>query len=495
MFECTSHVGVNAPHGNERERVVFRTYCPVHRRYIAWDALCAQIIDTPEFQRLRHVRQLGACQYVFTSATHTRFEHSLGVGYLVSRVLEQLATNQPELVLSPRARRCLRLAGLCHDLGHGPFSHVYDKFLAQARRVQARVAANGGRLAPPLDAALVRHEARSVWVLRHLVARHRVPLAPEDLDDVAELIDPRTRHLPPFWYQLISNVIDGIDVDKLDYLQRDAQMLGLTHAGVDSEKFCVHARVVDDRLCYPRKMRHDIRRLFETRAELHATVYQHATVKCVEAMLIEYMHAIAPALMEAMASPERYCELTDGIFSAWYARTMPAPTAERCTRLLERVATRDLYRVAADVVLSRPAVAVEAARGNDREAGEGAGAGGEAPTLQLGPREIAHLREEMQRCLPAVDVANAYILCVHVASPTDGLRSAQRVRLYDSTGSRECDDHPGAAAADHSESALGAAPVPKIRVLVLLRTRRVTAAERRDLEQAIRDTSTSVRVS
>ena len=148
-------------------------YDNVHRRYTTWSPPLVQLINTPEFQRLKRIKQLSACHHVFPGATHTRFEHSLGVGFLAASFVRALARNQPELVVRldegggdntksdiDAVVLAFQLAGLCHDLGHATLSHGFDTLVAT--------------FDPPAPA----HEARSVALLRHLVRAYNLPLPP-----------------------------------------------------------------------------------------------------------------------------------------------------------------------------------------------------------------------------------------------------------------------------------------------------------------------------
>lgn len=98
--------------------------------------ICVALIDTPFFQRLRRLKQLGTTDYVFPSATHTRFQHSLGVSWRGAEVVENLMKVQRDLGLTEKDVICVSLAGLAHDMGHGPFSHQFEIFL---RKVIAKV--------------------------------------------------------------------------------------------------------------------------------------------------------------------------------------------------------------------------------------------------------------------------------------------------------------------------------------------------------------------
>lgn len=106
---------------------------PVHG-HVQLDQWQLRVIDTPQFQRLRDLKQLGTSYHVFPGGSHNRFEHSIGVSYLANNLVSRLAESQPELGIDERDIRCVTLAGLCHDLGHGPFSHVFDhEFIPRAR--------------------------------------------------------------------------------------------------------------------------------------------------------------------------------------------------------------------------------------------------------------------------------------------------------------------------------------------------------------------------
>ena len=94
--------------------------------YIEIDEVAKSIIDTPEFQRMRRIHQDGALHYVFPTANHSRFEHSIGTYHLAKKMISTLRNKQPELKITDRIVKVISLAGLCHDLGHLMYSHLFD---------------------------------------------------------------------------------------------------------------------------------------------------------------------------------------------------------------------------------------------------------------------------------------------------------------------------------------------------------------------------------
>ena len=99
------------------------------------DPLATRIINTEEFQRLRNIKQLGCCNYVFPSAVHTRFEHSIGVYHLASKYIEIL---KKEIQFTENQIKCILCAALIHDLGHGPYSHLFDELFDQSKNHEFR---------------------------------------------------------------------------------------------------------------------------------------------------------------------------------------------------------------------------------------------------------------------------------------------------------------------------------------------------------------------
>ena len=174
------------------------------------------IIDTPEFQRLRNIKQLGACNYVFPSATGTRFEHSIGVYYLTDRIIKAILKNTSHLtdsLISKDKYRLIRLAALIHDLGHGPFSHLWDDLCIK----------NGNH---------EDHEFRGIEIFKWMNTKYSLNYSHDDIEFLSELVNPDImkhphKHHDCWMYQIVANKESGLDTDKMDYLIRDSRVVGL----------------------------------------------------------------------------------------------------------------------------------------------------------------------------------------------------------------------------------------------------------------------------
>ena len=223
------------------------------------DALLIGLIDTPEFQRLRNIKQLGLALYTFQGAEHSRFTHSLGVMHIMTRVLDQL---QKRHRIKPEERVAARTAALLHDIGHGPFSHVIEKVLHQ------------------------RHERWSVRIIanrRTAINRRLRSFDPHLPERVIGLIEHRSE---PLWIgQLVSS---PLDVDRFDYLLRDSLMTGVKYGNFDLE-WIIHALEIDPttgQLCVGDRGLFAAEEYLQARYYMFRQVYFHRTLRAAEAVLM-----------------------------------------------------------------------------------------------------------------------------------------------------------------------------------------------------------------
>ena len=214
---------------------------PIHG-HIELSALAVKVIDTPHFHRLRDISQLGGVYFVFPGAASKRFEHSLGVAYLARNLVARIKKSQPELGITKVDVQCIELAGLCHDLGHGPFSHLFD-----------------ARMLPLVGVEHFMHEHASLGIFDILIEENNLMpeflkrgLKGEDINFIKELILGSPEEAPPgfqwqgrgektFLYDIVANKRNGIDVDKFDYFARDCHGLGISKS-FDSKRLVRFAR-------------------------------------------------------------------------------------------------------------------------------------------------------------------------------------------------------------------------------------------------------------
>ena len=263
-----------------------------------------KIIDTPEFQRLRNIKQLGSGYLVFPSASHNRFEHSIGTAHLARSLIEAIAKNQPELEITDEQKTNVELAALCHDLGHGPFSHIYDDVYLRNKI--------------PDDHPFRHHEQRSCAILSLINDKYGIGISEENLLQIQRMIHPeRERDKKNFLYQIVSNGKNGIDVDKFDYIARDTKALGIQY-GFDHRRIFPYCKVINSEICYCNKIIFNVFELFDTRYRLHKQVYNNPTVKRVDMMLEKFFHNL-DKFLPVFSNPfenetlNNFLKLTDAI--------------------------------------------------------------------------------------------------------------------------------------------------------------------------------------
>lgn len=309
------------------------------------------LLATPYMQRLRDLKQLGVTHLIYTNANHTRFEHSLGVAHLAETMAKVIQTRQAQLGVSHKDILCVKIAGLLHDLGHGPYSHVFDgPFQSQIKKSNNQY-------------VKVKHEITSLKLIDATLKCLGLKIDTKNLDEPLEQIgdgiaaekfgvcnshyDPQ-RPLPPeyvftsrdwifikecilgeplpgnanymgrtkekeFLYDIVSNRHNGLDVDKIDYYARDEKRALGKGGGLFimfiNEAFVAKATCPQPNKCfqcknkqdpqhhymisYPEKLVTNAMEFFKTRFRLHSTVYTHKT-KPGELLICQILAAADP---------------------------------------------------------------------------------------------------------------------------------------------------------------------------------------------------------
>ena len=220
--------------------------------------LMMRLIDTPEFQRLRRIKQLGLGLYTYQGAEHSRFTHSLGAFHLMSRVLDRLCE---KYAIDEQDRAAARAAALLHDVGHGSFSHVMEKVLG------------------------FHHEKWTVEVVLSEateIGRLLRSFSPELAGQGGAIIEGKFQ--PAALAQLVSS---QLDVDRMDYLLRDSLMTGAKYGIYDLE-WIINALAIDeehDRIYVAARGLYAVEEYLQARYYMFRQVYFHRTLRSAEAVL------------------------------------------------------------------------------------------------------------------------------------------------------------------------------------------------------------------
>ncbi|XP_055609657.1 deoxynucleoside triphosphate triphosphohydrolase SAMHD1 [Uranotaenia lowii] len=317
---------------------------------VTYPPFVREVVDTCEFQRLRNLKQLGTSTKVFPCATHTRFEHCLGVCHLAGKLLKTLEKNSGVQV-SNIHRKCVVLAALLHDVGHGPFSHMWEDFVHSGSDKSWS------------------HEQSSCEMAYQLFANNDIKLSPEELEHfygqqlICALItgnqEALTALLTPdtmFLAEIVHNKWYKIDVDKWDYLLRDSFYLGgVVQIQTGFVRLFENARVVRDaegvsHIGYRKSDYGSIVQLFEARTKLHIECYQHPTILGLEKLLIEALQQAEESgfrlkgtkISEAHHTPSVYQYLDDTVVNQ--IEVSDNPNLLKAQQLFTKIRQRKFYQ-------------------------------------------------------------------------------------------------------------------------------------------------------
>ncbi|NMO97730.1 HD domain-containing protein [Paenibacillus lemnae] len=313
------------------EEKVFKD--PVHNYVHVQDDLIWRLINTPEFQRLRRVRQLGTSYLTFHGAEHSRFSHSLGVYEITRKIISQFErSGYPDW---PKEERLVALcAALLHDVGHGPFSHSIE------------------------EAFQMNHEDWTCKILLgdtciNEILRSHDPKFP---DKVAAVID-KTYEKP-----IVMNLVTSpLDADRMDYLLRDAYYTGVNYGTIDIDRILRMLRPYRDRVVVKESGMHAVEDYLMSRYQMYWQVYFHPVTRSSEIILRQifrrakelfeqsfdfaFMVDPLPSLFEGNLTVSQYLRLDEALIQTAFLQ-WTTEEDELLRDLCSRFMHRRLYKYA-----------------------------------------------------------------------------------------------------------------------------------------------------
>jgi uncharacterized protein len=260
---------------------------PVHG-YIKVTEVERDLIDSPFVQRLRRIHQLAGSYLVFPGAVHTRFEHVIGAMHLAGEVAESLALGSR---LAKDQVQEIRLAALLHDVGHGPFSHMYEEVLSE----------KSGTTHEDISQRIVRETSVGDILQKHGFSSKQM----------SAFAVGRQSSRPRFMNEIIAG---GLSADIMDYLLRDSYFTGVEYGRVDVQRIVDSLQTAEGHLILDEAALHAFEALLLARYQMFKAVYFHRTVRAAELMLVHSMKLADEALgLTDLAHLDRYLDLTDEV--------------------------------------------------------------------------------------------------------------------------------------------------------------------------------------
>ena len=331
--------------------------------FLSFNTLEKTLIDSAPFQRLRCIHQLAMCYQVYPGATHKRFEHSLGVMEVATRIFDSIFREPMEPSVRDRIseqlepnqrgywRQVVRLAALLHDVGHLPFSHAAEKELLPEGWNHER-----------LTMEIIRHSE-----IAQILQDASPPIKPEDVIDVACDVADRIdgKNLTP-WKTVLNEIITGrtFGADRIDYLLRDSWHAGVAYGRFDPDRLIAGLRLMIDpeieeiALGIERASIHSAEALLLARYFMYSQVYFHKTRRIYDIHLKDFLQAWLPNGRFSTDWKELLKVADDEILSQ--LRRSAADPSEKLYDLAIRLVKRQHFRTAFELVSTqkkeRPAI-------------------------------------------------------------------------------------------------------------------------------------------
>ena len=288
-----------------------------------------KIIDTPIFQRLRRIRQLSGAHLIYPGAQHTRFEHSLGVMHIASMAGQVLAEKG---VVSSDDIQNLRLASLLHDIGHGPFSHLFEEIFEEKRKIS--------------------HEDLGRDIILKTEIGDIISKNGFDKKLITKLAFGDSK------LQFMNEIISGVlSADMMDYLLRDGYFTGAEHAKIDHHRLTHSLDVYKNKLALDKSSLVNFETMMISRFQMFKAVYFHKTVRAGEVMLLEAMDLAEGELGLSSMNLDEYLQLSDDVI---LAKLLNLPEHNSKLKASKKIATdylnRNLFKSVFETTLTGKAI-------------------------------------------------------------------------------------------------------------------------------------------
>ncbi|NIQ07269.1 MAG: HD domain-containing protein [Candidatus Korarchaeota archaeon] len=293
--------------------------------YLRFEEDIGRIIDSPEFQRLRRIKQVFGSDYVYPGATHTRAEHSLGTAHLAKKmlaVIEEELERRGETI-DGQERKSVILGALLHDVGHGPFSHAFEIYLEQFG---------------------LNHEdfTRKIILERMSSKIEAVGADPELVAEIAGGMEAKKTQSKPYLKQIVSSAVDA---DKLDYIKRDTYHTGAEYGFIDTDRIINCLSLYEDQICVREKAIQSLEAMLTARALAFKSIYYHKASRAAQILIGKAIEAGAEklGLKSILDDLSEYIHWDD--YTLWSALLHTDPSK----KYMEMLRDRRLLKVALSI--------------------------------------------------------------------------------------------------------------------------------------------------
>lgn len=280
------------------------------------------IIDSPIFQRLRRIKQLSGAHLTYPSAQHSRFEHSLGVMHIATQA--GFALNEKGLLSSDDVQ-ILRLAGLLHDIGHGPFSHLFEEIIQEKK---------------------FSHEDYGKKIILNSEIGDVLSKTGFDKKLITKIAFGESK------FQYLNEIVSGtLSADMMDYLLRDGYFTGAEHAKVDYKRITQSLDIHKKKIALERSALYSFESMMHSRYQMFKAVYFHKTVRAAEVMLIQALKLSDDEFGFTSFNLNEYVKLTDE-FVLSSLISSKSPKLKRARQLAEDYQNRKLLKCVFERILT-----------------------------------------------------------------------------------------------------------------------------------------------